>query len=615
MTCVTLKCVRASERLPPWMWNQGVARRVLSAALFTVCGVLAALSMAVAKEGLSAVEIQWAVPIVMRDGTSLNATLYRPKGQQGRSPCVFTLTPYISDTYHDRGMYFAAHDLPFLLVDVRGRGNSGGQFTPFAQEIDDGYDVVEWLATQPYCNGKVAMWGGSYAGFDQWATAKNHPPHLATIVPAAAAFPGIDFPARNNIGYQYLLQWLLYTGGRAAQPQLFADAKFWGGLWQERFTTGQPFSNLEHALGSAQPALREWIRHPEVDAYLDAMTPTAEQFRTMNIPILTITGSYDDDQPGALEYYREFMRIAAPEQRAKHYLIIGPWDHAGTRTPRSSVGGIDFAAASLLDLPQLHVAWYRWTMEEGPKPDFLKGAVAYYVMGKEQWRYADSLEHVTAEMQPLFLNSIHNATQIFDSGALQARSAKPAGAPDHFIYDPRDVSTAELESSIDPADLTDQRLLFAEQGKELIYHSAPFSKPTEVSGFFHLTAWIALDQPDTDLRARIYEITANGRSILLTSDQIRARYRESLRTAKLISTRQALPYQFNSFTFVSRQIASGSRLRLVLGPINSIYTQKNYNSGKNVSEESMQDARAVTVTLLHDESHPSALYVPLGQAQ
>ena len=171
------------------------------------------------------------------------------------------------------------------------------------------------------------------------------------------------------------------------------------------------------------------------------------------------------------------------------------------------------------------------------------------------------------------------------------------GKPDHFIYDPRDVSTAELESKLDPSDLTDQRMIFAQEGKELIYHSAPFEKSTEISGFFRLAAWIALDQPDTDLQATVCEITANGRSILLATDLVRARYRDNRRVASLVSTRKALLYDFNRFTFVSRQIAAGSRLRLVLGPINSIYTQKNYNSGKPVSEESMADASPVTVTL------------------
>jgi putative CocE/NonD family hydrolase len=101
-------------------------------------------------------------------------------------------------------MYFAAHGFPFLTVDVRGRGNSEGSFRPLIQEAKDGYDVVEWLAKQPYCNGKISMWGGSYAGYDQWATAQEFPPHLATIVPVSSVGPGVDFAVRNNTFPPYL---------------------------------------------------------------------------------------------------------------------------------------------------------------------------------------------------------------------------------------------------------------------------------------------------------------------------------------------------------------------------------------------------------------------------
>jgi len=115
------------------------------------------------------VEWQWGVKIPLRDGVHLNATLYKPAGLKEPRPCLFTLTPYVSDSNHNRGMYFAAQGFPFLTVDVRGRGNSEGSFRPLIQEVKDGYDVVEWLAKQPYCNGKISMWGGSYAGYDQWA--------------------------------------------------------------------------------------------------------------------------------------------------------------------------------------------------------------------------------------------------------------------------------------------------------------------------------------------------------------------------------------------------------------------------------------------------------------
>src|SRR6266487_1679645 len=134
-------------------------------------------------------DLRWGVKIPMPDKVELNATLYLPKTPDGslpRTPVIFTLTPYISDTYHARAAYFASHGYAFALVDARGRGNSSGDFEPFAQEPRDGHDVIEWLAVQSFCNGKVAMWGGSYAGFDQWATAKELPAHLATIVPVAA---------------------------------------------------------------------------------------------------------------------------------------------------------------------------------------------------------------------------------------------------------------------------------------------------------------------------------------------------------------------------------------------------------------------------------------------
>ena len=107
------------------------------------------------------IDMQWAVKIPARDGVKLNATVFTPHGQKDALPVIFTFTPYIGDSYTDRAVYFAKHGYVYALVDVRGRGNSGGEFEPFVNEGKDGYDVVEWLAKQPYCNGKVTMWGGS----------------------------------------------------------------------------------------------------------------------------------------------------------------------------------------------------------------------------------------------------------------------------------------------------------------------------------------------------------------------------------------------------------------------------------------------------------------------
>src|SRR5438045_2855552 len=192
-------------------------------------------------------DLRWAVKIPMRDKVELNATVYLPKnaGPTHRIPVIFTLTPYISDAYHARAAYFASHDYAFALVDVRGRGNSGGEFEPFANEARDGHDVVEWFATQLYCDGKVTMWGGSYAGFDQWATAKESPSHLATIVPAAAAHPPYDYPSLDNVGFLYDMQWFTHTSGRTGQQNLFGDSKFCRTNFLEAYKKHIAFSTLD----------------------------------------------------------------------------------------------------------------------------------------------------------------------------------------------------------------------------------------------------------------------------------------------------------------------------------------------------------------------------------
>src|SRR6266403_4728337 len=338
-------------------------------------------------------ELHWGITLPMRDGIHLNATLYTPKNQSAPLPCVFMQTPYVSDTHHERGVYFATRGLPFAVVDVRGRGNSEGMFRPGIQEAKDGRDVAEWLANQPFCNGKVAMSGGSYAGYSQWATAKEFPPHLVTIVPTAAPYYGVDVPMRNNIFLPYEVQWLMFTRGRASQTKIFSDHSFWSAIYREWHESGRAFSEIDAIAGHLSPLFQEWLSHPEPDQYWDEYNPTADQCARLQIPILTITGSYDDNQPGALEHYKQHVRNASPAARAQHFLIIGPWDHMSTGwTPCAEFGGLKFGSASLIDVPKLLHDWYAWTMQGAPMPEFLKKPVAYYVMGAERWRYSDTLE-------------------------------------------------------------------------------------------------------------------------------------------------------------------------------------------------------------------------------
>ena len=564
------------------------------------------------------VRLLWGLRIPLRDGVSLSATGYFPREMPVPGPCLLTLTPYIADRYHERGVYFASHGFPFLAVDVRGRGNSGGEYAPFVHDAADAYDAIEWLARQSYCDGKVGMWGGSYAGYVQWAAAKEFPPSLATIVPSSAPYLGLDFPMRANIFLAFTIRWLIYTSGRTPQSSIFEDEAFWSAMYRRWHESGESFQALDGVVGVRSDILQEWLEHPEPDAYWDALNPSAEQYAQMDYPILTITGSYDDDQCGALEHYRRYLSGLTDEKKSKHFLIIGPWDHAGSRTPQLEFGGVRFGSQSLLDIPALHREWYAWTMKGGPRPSFLKGLVAYYVAGSDRWRYADTLENATGEVQSLFLDSQGRANGVISDGVLG--SAPGYGAADSYFYDPRETSGPEIaaEEQTSGSALTDQSVLLALGTKALVYQSAPFERAVEVAGFFRLTLWVSIDCPDTDLYVSVHEIEVDGTGIRLSADAIRARYRESLRHPRLIESAQPLCYVFERFNFIAREIKAGSRLRLVIAPMGrlceSTFTEKNYQGGGIVASESADNARPVNVRIYHDTTHPSVLLVPLGKA-
>lgn len=564
------------------------------------------------------VEWQWGLRIPLRDGVRLNATLYRPRGLSGALPCLFALTPYTAQGEHQEASYFAAHGYVALAVDSRGRGESEGEFFPYAREAADGHDIVEWLAQQSWCNGKVGMWGGSYLGMSQWATAGSRAPHLATIVPAVPSYAGVDYPAMvNNIPYLYRISWLTLVTGRALQIQPFIDKELWSGVFREHVTNHRPFAELDRSAGNASLIFREHVAHPHPDAYWDAQNPGAADLAALDMPILSITGQYDVAQSGTLAFYRRHLENAAPAARARHFLVIGPWTHS-LDSSRGEVAGLPVGKASDIDLKALHGEWYDWTLKQGPRPQFLQNRFAYYVTGTDVWRYADSLEAATRGTRSLYLVSqAGRASDVFHSGRLQIEPPGAAAPPDSYVYDPLDTSAIDLQGAVIPEPLIDKRELTSQSeallstGRALFYHGAPYTQDTEVSGFFRLDAWIAIDQPDTDFFAKVYEIRPDGSSVFLTGTVMRARYRESLREPKRVTPGKPLEYRFD-FPFVARRVAKGSRLRLVFAPVNSIHLQRNYNSGGVVAQESARDARTVTVQLLHDAQHRSVLHVPLG---
>jgi len=346
--------------------------------------------------------------IKARDGLELVSYLTLPRGADSDGnglpdqplPLVLNVHggPWGRDkfSYNPEHQWLANRGYAVLSANYRGSTGFGKAFInagdkEWARKMhNDLIDAVNWAVAEGVAQkDKVAIYGGSYGGYAQWATAKEHPPHLSTIVPFASPCIGVDFPMRNNIASPYLMQWLTLVYGRTSQEAIFwGNAQFWRSRFAEFYESGAPFRTLDRALGCPSPIFQRWLSHPRQDEHWDAYNPSPEQYARMRLPVLTITGIYDGDQAGALTHYRRHL-AHAPD--AIHYLVIGPWDHAGTRMPRQEFCGIKVGAASLIDLRRLHLEWYGWMMRSGPQPSFLKGRVAYYVMVADEWRYAENL--------------------------------------------------------------------------------------------------------------------------------------------------------------------------------------------------------------------------------
>ncbi|MEV8336666.1 CocE/NonD family hydrolase [Streptomyces niveus] len=239
-------------------------------------------------------------------------------------PVILVLTPYGADRYHQDGRYFSSRGYHFVSIDSRGRGDSGGRFVPFENDGADGHDAIAWLAEQTWSTGGILTYGASYSGYVQWAIAATQPPALRALAPVASVFPGVDFPAVGGIPTAYAVQWLTFVRGRRLNTGPLTDDAYWREI--HRDLGDRPFRDLDVAsAGERLPAFQEWLNHPTYDAYWARLLPPAP----VDVPVLAITGQYDDDQLGTLTY------------NARHpatHLVVGPWDHAGTRTAARSAG-------------------------------------------------------------------------------------------------------------------------------------------------------------------------------------------------------------------------------------------------------------------------------------
>jgi putative CocE/NonD family hydrolase len=514
------------------------------------------------------------------DGATLSATLFRRRGSTGAGPTCLFFTIY-PERLHDTAREGAAHGYATVVADTRGKRLSPDPIVPYEHEVSDVNAVIDWISRQPWSDGQVGMWGNSYGGFAQWAATKRLHPALKTIVLSAAAIPGLGLPMENNVFLNANYGWAFYvTDNRMLDDAVYYDSKRWSSLNQRWYESGRPYREIDRVDGTPNPLLQRWLMHPAFDAYWQAMIPWHSDFARIGIPVLTITGYYDDAEVSALEYLKQHY-LYRPS--AEHYLLVGPYQHVSAQSPRkpSSVNGYEIDPAAQMDTKAVIFGWMDHVMRGAPRPPILSDRINYEVMGANRWKHAPSLERMASG------RAVYYLTDRTD-GRHHALSRKK---PDKEGFLEETVDLADRKSSTNnyyyPAPVVVPEI---DPGTGFAYVTEPFAEPAEVSGVFTGDLRVTINKKDFDVSVVLYEILPDGRLFHLSYFVGRASYAKDVTRRQLLTPGRIDSIPFERSRLVSRQLSRGSRLMVVVNVNKNSFAQVNEGTGKDVSDESAADA-------------------------
>jgi hypothetical protein len=547
----------------------------------------------------------------MRDGITLSADVVIPTGIT-RASVVLVVNCYPAEQGM-QGAQQAVAGSGFIFVEVanRGKAKSEGEFIPFRNDAQDNYDIIDWISKQPWCNGKVVMGGGSYLGFTQWAAAKANHPALKAIAPIAAAAPGIDFPLNNNIFSGYSLRWINYvTNNRYTDHESFLNNNYWYPIFNKYYTSGLSFNSLDTLEGKPKFVFQQWLQHPGFDNYWSETIPsTPTDFNMINIPVLTITGFFDADQRGALYYYSNHIKHGTSSAANDHYLIIGPYDHAGVQgPPNRRYGDYLVDSAAMVDMRFVSLQWFAHTTNNKAKPLILKDKVNCFVMGSG-WKHAASLSELAPDTLTFFLQS-SSKDKFHRMVSSPVKTKKSVNINFNSSYQVN-YSEVKYDSVLSFENTKSFTTDYLETPQSLFFDTAPLDTDYELIGSPVAELNLAFKKiKDCDLRILFYEITPEGKSYPLSSQSQRMSFLQDRTERDLLEEGKVYRFTFDNCYFIGKRIAKGSKIRFVVSAINSATLQKNYGSGKDVSTETIKDARIGDIELLMDTLHRSSIYLP-----
>jgi len=519
--------------------------------------------------------------IKTQDGTLINAVIVLKRGINSPQPAVLQYTIYADSSNWARIVEPGAYGYAGVIAYTRGKGRSSENIVPYEDDGRDANAVIDWISKQPWCNGKIGMYGGSYNGFSQWAAAKYHNPALKTIVPYVAAIPGLGLPMENNVFINANYGWAFYvTGNKYLDNKVYYNPDRWRNLNNSWYNSGAAYNKIDSIDGAANPWLQRWLKHPDYDKYWQDQVPYEKDFATINIPVLTFEGYYDDGQISGLHYMLEHLKY---NPKAVHYLIIGPYDHFGTQQ-----GGIpvlrDYKVdpVALMNTRDITFRWLDYILKGAKKPEILKDKVNYEVMGKNVWKHAPSIQKMANHQLKLYLTNYERGNN-YDLSVTKPGKKGALGQ----VIDLADRKTSNGDYY--PYPIIKDTL---DRSNGLFFISKPFDKPVAVNGMFSGIFKAMINKKDVDICAALYEVMPNGKYFQLSYFIGRASYAADMSKRTLLHPGIIESIPFSRTRLVSRQMSKGSRLLLVLNVLKNSFSEINYGTGKDVGEETIKDAQS-----------------------
>lgn len=520
--------------------------------------------------------------ITLPNGSTIAGTMVRNRNTTAAQPVVMMYNIYAGI---ELGLCKEMADKGYVgfMANTRGKRLSNDPIEPYEHDGDDAYPIIDWVSKQPWCNGKIGMYGGSYLGFSQWSAMKKVHPALKTIVPQVAVGAGIDFPMQNNVFMGYALTWIRFvSNNKLTDGADFGNSSKWDAIFTDYYKNGKSFRSLDSIEGRVSPLFQRWLDHPDYDSYWQHMTPQKEAFANINIPILTTTGYYDDDQLGAMYYYKEYQKW---NKNDNYYLVIGPYDHGGAQGyPKKTLGGYEIDAVAQININALIFEWFDYILKDGKRPEILKDKVNFQVMGKNEWKHVATL------------NQMHNETLTFYLGTGSRKHMLLHTAPDKQDYifqtvDFKDRSEVNLFKSTDVCNFRaiDNAALNTEK-QMLVFESDPVGEPLTISGSLTASLKVSSNKKDMDIVIQLYEKTADNRYFALSNNLQRASYADNRSKRKLLKPNTIETINIKQTFMTSKQLQKGSRIVIVMGVNKNPNWQVNYGTGKDVSNETIKDA-------------------------